>query len=102
MGSARPWACRFGALGLLALLAGCGMSVEARAALDAGRITMGQGALRQAVEHFRDAARLAPDSAEAQLALGEALETLGEFDQALSAYQAAARRSSSTTTWLRL
>jgi tetratricopeptide (TPR) repeat protein len=78
------------------------MSVEARAALDAGRHTMKRGALREAVEHFRNATRLAPDSAEAQLALGEALETLGAFDEALGAYQAAARRSSSATTWLRL
>lgn len=38
----------------------------------------------------------------ALVALGEAAEALGEFDEALGADQAAARRSPSTTTWLRL
>ena len=102
MGCARPWTLVLGALGLLTLLSGCGTSREARAALDAGQQATAQGSLREALEHFRDAARLAPDSASAQLALGEAAETLGEFEEALSAYQAAARRSPSTTTWLRL
>jgi tetratricopeptide (TPR) repeat protein len=54
------------------------------------------------LEHDRTATRLAPDSATAQLALGEAAQALGEFDEALSAYQAAARRSPSSRTWLRL
>src|SRR2546428_4071645 len=98
----RPWAQTLSALGLLVLLAACGMSQGARAALDAGLQAREQGALREALEHFRSATRLAPDSAAAQLALGEAAEVLGEFDEALSAYQAAARRSPSTTTWLRL
>ena len=102
VGCARPLALALGALGLLTVLAGCGTSRDARAALDAGRHATEQGSLREALEHFRTATRLAPDSAAAQLALGEAAETLGEFDEALSAYQAAARRSPSTTTWLRL
>ena len=70
--------------------------------MDAGRRSTEQGDLLQALEHYRKATRLAPDSATAQLALGEAAEALGEFDEALSAYQAAARRAPSTTTWLRL
>jgi tetratricopeptide (TPR) repeat protein len=78
------------------------MAHGARAALDAGLKAREQGALREALEHFRYATRLAPDSAPAQLALGEAAEVLGEFDEALVAYQAAARRAPSTTTWLRL
>ena len=98
----RPWAQTLSALGLLALLAACGMSHGARAALDAGLQAREQGALREALEHFRSASRLAPDSAPAQLALGEAAEVLGEFDEALVAYQAAARRAPSTTTLLRL
>jgi tetratricopeptide (TPR) repeat protein len=102
MGCARPWAQTLSALGLLVLLAGCGMSAEARAALDSGRQTMKQGEPRVALEYFRNATRIAPDSAETQLALGEASETLGEFDEALVAYQAAARRAPSPTTWLRL
>src|SRR4029450_14076350 len=102
MGCVRPWAQTLSALGLLVLLAGCGMSVEARAALDAGRQTMKQGDPRVALEHFRNATRIAPDSAETQLALGEAAETLGEFDEALVAYQAAAGRCPSHPTCLRL
>jgi tetratricopeptide (TPR) repeat protein len=78
------------------------MSRQAGAAVDAGRRSTEQGDLLQALEHYRTATRLAPDSATAQLALGEAAEALGEFDEALSAYQAAARRAPSTTTWLRL
>ncbi len=78
------------------------MSHGARAALDEGLKAGEQGALREALEHFGYATRLAPDSAPAQLALGEAAEVLGEFDEALGAYQAAARRAPSTTTWLRL
>jgi len=98
----RPWAQTLSALGLLAVLAACGMSHGARAALDAGLKAGEQGALREALEHFRYATRLAPDSAPARAALGEAAEVLGEFDEALVAYQAAARRAPSTTTWLRL
>ena len=67
----RPWAQTLSALGLLVLLAACGMSQGARAALDAGLQAREQGALREALEHFRSATRLAPDSAAAQLALGE-------------------------------
>jgi tetratricopeptide (TPR) repeat protein len=70
--------------------------------LDAGRRATDQGGLLEALEHYRSATRLAPDSATAQLALGGAAEALGEFDDALSAYQAAAQRSPSTRTWLRL
>src|SRR5881397_3961733 len=102
MGCARPWVPTLGALGLVTLLAGCGMSREAGAAVDAGRRATKQGELLVALEHYRTATRLAPDSATAQLALGEAAEALGEFDEALSAYQAAARRASSTRAWLRL
>jgi len=102
VGRVRPWAQTLSALGLLALLAACGMSHGARAALDAGLRAREQGALREALELFRYATRLAPDSAPAQLALGEAAEVLGEFDEALVAFQAAARRTPSTTTWLRL
>ena len=78
------------------------MSRQAGAAVEAGHRSTQQGNLLQALEHYRTATRLAPDSATAQLALGEAAEALGDFDEALSAYQAAARRAPSTMTWLRL
>jgi len=102
MGCARPWAPALGVLGLVLLLAGCGTSRQAGAAVDAGRRATEQGDLREALEHYRTATGLAPDSATAQLALGEAAEALAEFDEALSAYQAAARRDPSNRTWLRL
>ncbi len=102
MRSARPRARSIGALGLVVLLTGCGMSAEARAALDAGRRDVQQHAFREALAHFRDATRLAPDSIDAHVALGEAAEILGEYEQALSAYQTAARRSPSPETWLRV
>ncbi len=78
------------------------MSRPAGAAVDAGRRATEQSDLPTALAYYRTATRLAPDSATAQLALGEAAEALGEFDEALSAYQAAARRAPSTRTWLRL
>jgi len=90
------------ALGLVVLLAGCGMSWEARKSVEMGWHLMEQNAVREALAHFRDAARHSPESVEVQLALGEAAEILGEFDQALSAYQAAAGRSPSTKTWVRV
>jgi tetratricopeptide (TPR) repeat protein len=102
MRSSHPRARSIGTLVVVVLLAGCGMSWEARAAVEMGWHNMSQKAFREALANFRDAARLSPDSAEVQLALGEAAETLGEFDQALSAYQAAARRSPSPQTWLRV
>src|SRR3989442_15644415 len=102
MGCARPWVPVLGVLGLVLLLAGCGTSRQAGAAVDAGRRATEQGDLREALEHYRTATRLAPDSATAQVALGEAAAALGEFDEALSAYQAAARRPSSPTPRLPL
>src|SRR5256885_14900793 len=101
MGPDRPWALLLGALGV-ALLAGCGVSREARASLGAGRQAVAQGAFREALEHLRTATRLAPDFAPAQLAQGEAAEVLGEFEEALGAYQLAAALSPSTATRLRL
>src|SRR4029453_14383610 len=91
-----------GALGLVVLLAGCGMSGQARAAIEAGRQNSNQGADRRALANFAARTRAPAHSLEAQLALGETAEILGEFDQALSAYQAAARRSPSPKAWARV
>src|SRR2546429_5290854 len=102
MGPDRPWALLLGALGVVALLVGCGASREARASLGAGRQAMAQGAFREALEHLRTATRLAPNFAPAQLALGEAAEALGEFEEALGAYRVAVGLSPSTATRLRL
>lgn len=100
--SGRHRARLLGVLGLLALLAGCGASREARASLQAGQRAMAQQAFREALEHFRTATAQSPRSAAAHLGRGEAAEVLGEFEEALGAYQAAARLSPSTTTNLRL
>src|SRR5512138_493490 len=102
MRSSHPRSRWIGALVLVVLLAGCGMSWEARKSFELGWYNRDQNAFREALASFRDAARLSPDSVEVQLALGETAEILGEFDQALSAYQAAARRSPSTKTWVRV
>ena len=101
LGREKPWALLV-AIGVLALLAGCGASRDARASLEAGRQALAHGAFREALEHLRISTRLAPDFAPAQLARGEAAETLGEFEEALEAYQTAARQSPSTATRLRL
>ena len=50
-----------------------------------------------AERHVRPARRSTRDAGRRNRA-----EALGEFDEALSAYQAAARRALSTRTWLRL
>jgi len=101
-GSGRHRAQLLGVLGLFALLAGCGASREARASLKAGQRAMAQRAFREALEHFRTSTAQAPGSAAAHLGRGEAAEVLGEFEEALGAYQAAARLSPSTATRLRL
>src|SRR5256885_1734752 len=67
MGCARPWMPVLGVLGLVLLPAGCGTSRQAGAAVDAGRRAMEQGDLREALEHYRTATRLAPGSATAHL-----------------------------------
>ena len=102
MRSARPQARSIGALGLVVLLTGCGMSARSAGGAQRGTALLQESAYREALAHFRDATRLAPDSTEAQVALGEVAEILGEFEQALSAYQAAARRSPSPETWVRV
>src|SRR4029077_15120931 len=102
MRSSHPGSRPIGALVLVVLLAGCGMSWEARGAFEMGWHNRDQNAFREALANFRDAARLAPDSAAVQLALGEVAEILGEFEQAPSGYQAAARRSPSPKTWARV
>src|SRR5262245_35528363 len=80
---------------------GCG-NPQARAALAAGRASMAQRSLREALAQFRSAATLAPSLTSAHLARGEAAEALGEFDEALAAYTRAARLAPSTETNFKL
>jgi tetratricopeptide (TPR) repeat protein len=91
-----------GAILLFGLLVGCGASGEARAAFKAGERAMAAQDFRAALEHFRTSTTRDPEVAAAHLARGEAAEVLGEFDEALAAYQTAVRLSPSPTTRLRL
>src|SRR5256712_13667851 len=102
MGPDRPWALLLEAVGVVALLAGCGVSRDARASLGAGRQAVAQGAFREALEHLRTATRLAPDFAPAQLAQGEAAEGFGGFEEALGADQRAPGPSTSPAHTARL
>src|SRR5919108_48266 len=77
-------------LAAVVVLSGCGPSRAARTSLEAGQRAMAARAFRPALTHFRAAVTDAPDYAAAHIARGEAAETLGEFDEALAAYQAAA------------
>jgi len=90
------------ALLVLVLLAGCGVSRETRASLDAGHHAMAAKAFREALNHFRMAVAYAPDHAAAHVARGDAAEALGEFDEALDAYRTAARLAPSAHHRLRL
>jgi tetratricopeptide (TPR) repeat protein len=83
------------ALAVVVLCAGCGPSGTARASMQEGQRAMAARAFRPALVHFRAAVADAPDYAPAQLGRGEAAETLGEFDEALEAYRAAAALAAS-------
>jgi tetratricopeptide (TPR) repeat protein len=76
------------ALGLL--LAGCGAGAGERA-LAAGRAALKERRFTDALDHYRAASALAAGSARVQAERGAVAELLGEFDEALAAYQAAAR-----------
>jgi tetratricopeptide (TPR) repeat protein len=78
------------ALAAIVLCAGCGPSRAVKASMQEGQRAMAARAFRPALAHFRAAVAGAPDYAPAQLARGHAAETLGEFDEALEAYRAAA------------
>ena len=78
------------ALVAIVLCAGCGPSRAVKASMQEGQRAMAARAFRPALAHFRAAVAGAPDYAPAQFARGHAAETLGEFDEALEAYRAAA------------
>ncbi|MGH7961186.1 MAG: tetratricopeptide repeat protein [Candidatus Binatia bacterium] len=56
----------------------------------AGLLAMQQRSFRIALQHCRNAVAQAPDNVAAHTCRGQAAELLGEFDEALAAYQAAA------------
>jgi tetratricopeptide (TPR) repeat protein len=87
---------------LCLLLTGCSTSRETRAALDAGRRAMAARSFTEALNHFRLAIAYAPGDATAHAGRGDAAEALGQFDEALDAYQSAVRLKPSATNRLRL
>jgi tetratricopeptide (TPR) repeat protein len=95
-----------GALGTVValerVLPNCGGAARAGVALTAGRGAAERRALREALGHYRAAAAAAPDLAGAHVARGEVAEMLGEYDEALAAFQRAAAIEPSLNTSLRI
>jgi tetratricopeptide (TPR) repeat protein len=74
----------------------------AEAPLRDGRLAQDRGLIVDALKHFRRATAADPNSTAAHRALGEVAEILGELDEALAAYRAAARLSPSDDAIVRL
>lgn len=92
-----------GLAAILCLVAGCGgEGKEARQYLKAGEEDFQHSDFRGALQHFRKAAEVAPSSAAAQARRGEAAELLGNFDEAIEAYDAAARLAPSAARFFRM
>jgi tetratricopeptide (TPR) repeat protein len=94
-----------GALALARLeraVPGCEGPARARAALAAGRAALGRKALREALGHYRAAATVAPDVAPAHDARGETATTLGEYEEALAAFERAAALAPSPEATLKV
>src|SRR2546430_2508078 len=81
---------------------GCGDVARASAALAAGRAAAERKAYRDALAHYRVASTASPAVAGAHVARGELAEMLGEYDEALAAFQQAAAIAPSADTSLRL
>ncbi|HEV8586883.1 MAG TPA: tetratricopeptide repeat protein [Methylomirabilota bacterium] len=80
----------------------CGDVARARVALAAGRAAAERNALRDALGHYRAAVAAAPGVAAAHAARGETAEMLGEYDEALAAFERAAALSPSVEASLRV
>jgi tetratricopeptide (TPR) repeat protein len=80
----------------------CGAVARARAALTAGRAAAQRKAFRDALGHYRAAAAAAPDHRDAHLARGDVAEILGEYGEALEAFQRAATVAPGIATSLRV
>jgi len=85
----QPVCATLAVLRLEAFSPGCLAVQEIRETLARGERDMRRGAFREALGHFRGATASAPESVPAQLARAEAAQTLGEYAEALTAYQAA-------------
>jgi tetratricopeptide (TPR) repeat protein len=84
-----PVCTALGAAGLPQVTSCAGVG-ETRAALAAGRQAAQRKAFREALGHYRAAVTIAPEHAGAQVARGEVAEILGEYGEALEAFQRAA------------
>ena len=94
---------RVGLAALGCLLVACGRGGgEGREALSEGRRELRMGAYRDALEHFRVAVAKDPSSVPALTERGETAEFLGEFDEALEAFEAAARLKPSAARFYRV
>lgn len=95
-GRGLPW------LLLACLVAGCGAEAgEAGRSVKAGKSALEQSDVRGALGHFRRAVEMAPSSPRAHDERGQAAELLGEFEEAMGAYDAAARLEPSAVRFFR-
>src|SRR2546422_708158 len=84
------------------VLPSCGGPAEAGGALPAGRGAAARAAVREALGHCRGPTAAAPDLVRAHVARGDVAEMLGEYDEALAAFQRAAAIEPSEDTSLRI
>ncbi len=84
------------------VLPACGGPAQASVALTAGRAATDRRALREALGHYRVATAAAPELVRAHVARGDVAEMLGEYDEALVAFQRAAAIEPSEDTSLRI
>lgn len=84
------------------VLPSCAAPARASRALTAGRASAQRRAFREALDHYRAAAAAAPDLPGAHVARGQTAELLGEYDEALAAFQRAAAIAPSPDTSMRV
>jgi tetratricopeptide (TPR) repeat protein len=84
------------------IIPACAAPAKAGVALRAGRAAVHRHAFREALGHYRAAAAAAPDVLAAHVGHGEVAEILGEYDEALVAFQRAAALAPSPDTTRRV
>ena len=84
------------------IIPACAGPAKAGVALRGGRAAVHRHAFREALDHYRVAAAAAPDVLAAHVGHGEVAEILGEYDEALAAFQRAADIAPSPDTTRRV
>lgn len=84
------------------IIPSCGGPARASNALSAGQASARRHAYRDALAQYRVAVLAAPDIPAAHIARGEIADLLGEYDEALAAFQQAAAIAPSRDTRVRL